>query len=86
DPVNSVHIARVSGGKVGPVVALVAERNAQWDLIDGRGDTLWFVSGQDAPLKKIVRVDLAGAKPRFTTIVAQGSDNLESAAIVGDRI
>lgn len=86
DPVNSVHIARVSGGKVGPVVALVAERTAQWDLIDGRGDTLWFVSGQDAPLKKIVRVDLDGAKPRFTTIVAQGSDNLESAAIVGDRI
>ncbi|WP_408590023.1 prolyl oligopeptidase family serine peptidase [Novosphingobium sp.] len=86
DPVNAVHIARIAGGKVGPVTALVPDRTAQWDLIDGLGDVLWFVSGQDAPLKKIVRVDLTGPKPQFTTVVAQASDNLESATIVGDRI
>lgn len=86
DPVNTVHVAKVTGGKIGPVIALVPDLKAQWDFIDGIGDRLWFTTGDGAPLKKIVRVDLAGAQPRFDTIVAQSKDNLDSATIAGNRL
>ena len=86
DPLNMVHIARVEGGKIGPVRALVAKATAQWDLIDGQGDRLWFVSGEGAPLKKVVTVDLQSAAPRFETVVPQTSDNLDAATIIGGRL
>jgi prolyl oligopeptidase len=86
DPVNTVHVARVSDGKIGPVIALVPDLKAQWDFVDGVGDQLWFVSGEGAPLKKIVRVDLSGAAPRFDTVVPESKDNLESVGIAGNRL
>jgi len=86
DPVNTVHVARVTDGKIGPVAALVPDLKAQWDFVDGVGDQLWFVSGEGAPLKKIVRVDLSGATPRFDTVVPESKDNLESVEIAGNRI
>ncbi len=86
DPVNTVHVARVTNGKIGPVTALIPDLKAQWDFVDGVGDQLWFVSGDGAPLKKIVRVDLSGSIPRFDTVVPESKDNLESVGIAGTRL
>jgi prolyl oligopeptidase len=80
-----VHVAPIGRGDW-TVKPLVPDLKAQWDLIDGVGDRLWFVSGDGAPLKKIVRVDLSGPEPVFTTVVPESDSNLEWAHIVGDRL
>ena len=85
DPLAIVHAAPIGRGDW-TVKPLVPDLKAQWDLIDGVGDRLWFVSGDGAPLKKIVRVDLSGPEPVFTTVVPESDSNLEGAKIVGDRI
>ncbi|NLR72498.1 S9 family peptidase [Novosphingobium sp. ERN07] len=85
DPLAAVAIAPISKGDWA-IRPLIADMTAQWDLIDGVGDTLWFVSSKDAPLKKVVKVDLSGAEPTFTTIVAASDANLEGARIIGDRL
>ena len=85
DPATAIGIAAIGRGDW-QVRPLIPEMTAQWDLIDGVGDVLWFVTSKDAPLKKIVRVDLSGAEPAFTTIIPQSDANLEGAAIVGDRL
>jgi len=88
DPANAVAIAPVEDGGIGEVRPLITEVTAQWAFIDGIGDSLWFVSGDRAPRRKVVRVDLAqaGDTPRFTTVVAEHADTLEWAAIVGNRL
>lgn len=85
DPTTAIGIAPIGKGDW-QVRPLVPDMTAQWDLIDGVGDVLWFVTSKEAPLKKIVRVDLSGAEPVFTTIVRQSDANLDGAAIVGDRL
>jgi prolyl oligopeptidase len=89
DPVNTVAIAPIEGGQIGPVRTLIAEMTAQWSLIDGIGDSLWFISGDQAPRRKVVRVDLARGNhtpPRFATVVAQHADTLEWAGMVGQSL
>ncbi len=85
DPTSRVHLIPVGRGDWTPMT-LIGEAEAQWDLIDGIGDRLWFVSSKGAPLKKITMVDLSGDAPQFTDVVAEAEQNLEGAAIVGDRI
>ncbi|CAM4211537.1 Prolyl oligopeptidase [Novosphingobium lubricantis] len=85
DPLSAVAVAPIGRGDW-QTRALIPDLSAQWDLIDGIGDVLWFVSNKDAPLKKVVRVDLSGDEPVFTTVVPESDANLEGAAIVGDRL
>ena len=89
DPVNTVSIAPIGGGQIGAVRPLIAEMTAEWTFLDAVGDSLWFLSGAQAPRRKIVRVDLARhgeAPPRFTTVVPEHDDTLQWAAIVGHRL
>ncbi|MDT0574741.1 prolyl oligopeptidase family serine peptidase [Croceicoccus sp. F390] len=85
DPASIVTLLPIGRGSWTPIT-LVAEQADQWDLVDGIGDRLWFVTSKNAPLKKIVLVDLSGDAPVITDVVPQAQENLESAAIVGDRI
>ncbi|MGN6500365.1 MAG: prolyl oligopeptidase family serine peptidase, partial [Tsuneonella sp.] len=83
---NGVTVARVADGKTWNLRPIVTSLSDQWSLVDGIGDQLWFVTSKDAPLKKIVRVDLSGDAPVFSDAVAQADVNLENAALVGERI
>ncbi|MGH6787991.1 MAG: prolyl oligopeptidase family serine peptidase [Novosphingobium sp.] len=65
---------------------LVAGLDHSWSLIEGTGDTLWFVTNKDAPLLKVVKANLSGRTPSFTDVVAERAETLEKAQIVGDRL
>ncbi|MBB3860751.1 prolyl oligopeptidase [Novosphingobium hassiacum] len=82
---NAIGIASFGKGdwKVRPIVAGLAD---EWTLIDGVGDTLWFVTSKDAARKQVMRVDLSGAEPKFTVVVPQDDAVLDGAKIVGDRL
>ncbi|MFN3470397.1 MAG: prolyl oligopeptidase family serine peptidase [Novosphingobium sp.] len=85
DPLSAVAVAPIGRGDWTPRW-IVPDMTAQWDFFDGVGDTLWFVSSKDAPLKKVVKVDMSGTEPVFTTVVEQGDANLEAAGIIGGRL
>ncbi|WP_353229438.1 prolyl oligopeptidase family serine peptidase [Novosphingobium sp.] len=89
DPVNAVHVAAIDQARIGTVQPLVADLTAQWTFIDAVGDSLWFISGEAAPRRKVVRVDLArdgGTPPKFTTVVPEHADTLAWAGMVGGRL
>ena len=89
DPVNAVAIAAIDKGRIGTVRPLITDLTAQWTLIESVGDSLWFVSGEQAPKRKVVRVDLArsgDAAPRFTTVVPEHEQPLEWAGIVNHKL
>ncbi|QVM85581.1 prolyl oligopeptidase family serine peptidase [Novosphingobium decolorationis] len=57
-----------------------------WELVEGMGDKLWFVTNKDAPRKRLVQIDLGSKTPKMHEVVPQAEDILERAGIVGNRL
>ncbi len=86
----AIHAIRLGKGKAKAkgwqARTLVGGLDHSWELIEGMGDTLWFVTNKDAPRLKVVKADLAKPVPSFTQVVAERPEVLERAQIVGDRL
>ena len=65
---------------------LVSGFENDWRLIDGVGDTLYFVTNKDAPRMRVVKTDVSAAEPEFTEVVPQSDAVVGGAMIVGDRL
>ena len=65
---------------------LVSGFENDWRLIDGVGDTLYFVTNKDAPRLRVVKTDLGADAPDFTELVPESDAVIDGAMIVGDRL
>ena len=65
---------------------LVSGFKNDWRLIDGIGDTLYFVTNKDAPRLRVVKADLSEEQPQFTELVAESDAVVDGSMIVGDRL
>ena len=86
DSKNAVHLIRLKGRKGWAAHSLIAGLDDDWRLIDGLGDTLYFVTNKAAPKLKVVRINLAAPNPHFVDIVPERAETLERAQIVGNRL
>lgn len=66
--------------------AVVTGFEHEWKLVEGMGQTLWFVTNKDAPRYRLVTIDLAQARPQWRELVAQGAEKLEQGRIVGSQL
>jgi len=69
-----------------PVRVLETGFAHDWKLVDGIGETLWFVTNRDAPRYRLVAVDLAARTPEWRELVAQTDDILQQGTIIGDQL
>ena len=83
---NLVHLIRLDGRPGWAARSLIDGLENDWRLIEGMGDTLYFMTNQAAPKLKVVRINLAAARPQFTDIVPERAEVLERAQIVGNRL
>ncbi|MFP5394958.1 MAG: prolyl oligopeptidase family serine peptidase [Alphaproteobacteria bacterium] len=83
-----VHVKRLRGGKWSNPETLIKGLEHDWRLIDGMGDTLYFITNKGAPRLKVVKVDLSKgvAGAQFTDLVPEREETLERAQIVGNRL
>ncbi|APG63593.1 S9 family peptidase [Sphingorhabdus lutea] len=65
---------------------LVSGFDYEWQLIDGMGSKLYFVTNKNAPKLKVVSVDVSAKKPEFTDLIAERAETLTRAQIVGDKM
>lgn len=65
---------------------LVKGLEHEWQLVDGVGSKLWFVTNKDAPKLKVALVDLGVRSPTFTDVIPERAETLARAQIVGDRM
>ena len=65
---------------------LVTGFNHDWKLVDGKGQSLWFVTNQDAPRYRLVSIDLSQTEPQWRELVAQTAETLEQGTIIGDKL
>jgi len=57
-----------------------------WRLIDGVGDTLYFVTNKNAPRLRVVKTDLSAETPEWTEIAPEHNATIDSAALVGGKL
>lgn len=65
---------------------LVTGFDHDWRLIDGVGDTLYFVTDKDAPRLKVVKVDVSAEKPEWVEVVPEHIATIDDAIMVGDKL
>ena len=82
DPTSRVHVAELADGGVGPVRPLLDDGDAAWTPVGVLDRELLLLTDADAPLGRVVAVDL-DAPARRRTLVAESSDRLRDARLVG---
>jgi prolyl oligopeptidase len=85
DPRNRIYLANLDrGGRVEP---LIDDFDAGYDLIGSHGDVLLFRTDLDAPLGRVIAVDVTRPhREHWEEVVPEGEDRLERARLVGGRI
>jgi prolyl oligopeptidase len=86
DPKVEVTVAPLTADGVGTKRVLVAGLDNSWDLAGTVGAKFWFVTDKGAPKGRIVAVDVTAKTPKFAPVVAEASDTLVGASLVGKRL
>lgn len=82
DPLHPV----VDGGAARPIVTLIGNFDATYDLIGNEGSVLWFVTDRDAPRRRVVAIDLAQPEPeQWQAIIPEAAETLEGVSLLADR-
>ncbi|MBM3595756.1 MAG: S9 family peptidase, partial [Alphaproteobacteria bacterium] len=65
---------------------LVSGFDHDWQLVEGMGRSLWFVTNKDAPRYRLVSIDLAADRSEWTEIIPESTDILRHARIIGGHL
>ncbi len=65
---------------------LVTGFDDSWSAVDSVGGKLWFVTNKDAPLYRVLSIDLDAASPEWREVVPQAEQPIDGASIVGDKL
>ncbi len=68
-----------------PIVKLIDEFRAEYDVIENDGDTLYVQTDDNAPRGRVVAIDLQQPGIEWKTIIAQNDDTLNSVSLVGEQ-
>lgn len=66
--------------------ALVTGFDHSWSVVEGIGGQLVVVTNKDAPLYRVLSIDLDATSPAWTELVAEADQPIAGAGIVADRL
>jgi prolyl oligopeptidase len=82
DPTNRLHVAPLDGDAIGEVRPLLDADDASYDHLGVLDGEVLLVTDRDAPLGRVIAVDIADAA-REREVIGEASDRLEGANLVG---
>lgn len=92
DPRNRIFHAELPpseelrAGRKLSLVELLPDGDAAYEFLGNDGPVFWFRTDLSAPRGRVIAIDTRQpARERWATLVPQGEDTLESAAVVGER-
>ncbi|MCB2066217.1 MAG: S9 family peptidase [Erythrobacter sp.] len=68
------------------VVPLVTGFEHSWSAIDSIGSTLYFITNMDAPLYRIVSIDMDNLAAGWTEVIPQRDQPIAGASLIGGRL
>ncbi|HEX4896474.1 MAG TPA: prolyl oligopeptidase family serine peptidase [Solimonas sp.] len=88
---NAIHVKDLGDPQApkldAPLLPLVPEFKAQYELIGNRGSQFYFRSNEGAARGRVVAVDVAASEPRaWRTVVAEQADTLKHALFAGGQL
>ncbi|HEY6869666.1 MAG TPA: prolyl oligopeptidase family serine peptidase, partial [Novosphingobium sp.] len=88
DARHAIHVIDLAerGRKGWPARELVGGLDHDWRLVEALGSRVWFVTNRDAPLYRLVSLDLAAPVAEWREVVPQGEAKLERATIIGRKL
>jgi prolyl oligopeptidase len=71
----------------GAVVELLPDADASYGFLGNVGPVFYFETDKDAPLSKVIAIDLAHPEPsNWKTVLPEATDKLESSGLVGGKL
>ncbi len=80
-----LHVAPLDGSPY-KFRAIVEGLEHNWELAGSVGDIFWFVTNHEAPMQRLVTLDVSKRKPKPVQIVAESGDTMIGASLVGNRM
>ena len=84
-PGNELRILPVEDLAAEPIV-VADTMDHQWEVVEAVGDTVILRTDKDAPLYRLMSIDLSAGQPQVEELIAQGQHNMDAARVMGDRI
>lgn len=75
-----------AGERTWQLRGLVSGFDNDWQLVEGMGKSLLFVTNKDAPRYRLVQIDLGKRKPEWREIVKETAETLQQGTIIGDKL
>ncbi len=84
-PGNELRILPVEDLDAEPVV-VADTMDDQWDVVEAVGDRIILRTDKEAPLYRLMSLDLSADQPAMRELIAQGAHNMDAARVMGDRL
>ena len=68
-----------------PIMPLITDLSASYNFLGNDGPVFYFQTDKDAPLGKIVSVDVSAEKPVWKAIVPEGKETLRGVSLKGNQ-
>lgn len=82
DPLRPV----VDGAAARPIVTIIDNFDATYELIGNEGSVLWFMTDRHASRRRVVAIDLAQPEPeQWQTLIPEAAETLEGVSLLADR-
>ncbi|GAB5481954.1 MAG: prolyl oligopeptidase family serine peptidase [Parasphingorhabdus sp.] len=80
-----ITLVKVDANEIEPR-KLVTGFDHNWSLIDGVGDTLYFMTNMDAPRLRVMKTDVSAETPEWVEVVPEHMATIDDAVLVGDTL
>jgi len=82
---DRVYVRDLRNG-IGPLVELIPNWDDAWGLVGNEGDVLYFRTDKDAPMYKLVSIDMNNQLGGFKTVIPEGEALLRGVSQVGGHL
>jgi len=82
---NDVHVIDLRKAGAKPVAVFTGLKN-QWNFVGNEGSRFFFSTDKDAPLKRVVAVNVARAGAEPQTVIAEAKEALDDVDLVGGKL
>jgi prolyl oligopeptidase len=84
---NTVLVEDLNGGTAAPIIPVIPQPTAVYNVIGNIGSTLYVMTDDGAPRYKIVAIELSKPDPaQWRTVIAESTDTLDSVSLVGGQL
>lgn len=69
-----------------PIQPLITDLKSNWTFVGNNGSVFYFQTDKDAPLSKVVKIDVAAANGSWETVIPESADTLGGVSYINNQL